>query len=187
MEGRLIVILKVSGKRSHYSSLRSELVMLRDAPAWIGFSGMRKTMLMNQDRSFTRWISPKPSWIRLDIDGSVLPNEDASCGGLIRDDLGNWIKGFTKSLCYHPTTTAELLALTLVQKDHDPNHPLGDIIKKIRCLVMKDWAVTFNHAFRECNKCANWLARQVTRENSDTLFDDIPPPRCRRLMGLDLT
>lgn len=46
-----------------------------------------------------RWENPQVGWIKMNIDGSAIENLGiASCGGILRDEHGHWIKGFTKKI-----------------------------------------------------------------------------------------
>ena len=70
-------------------------------------------MLNNQDRSvrntrFISWTQPPMGWIKLNGDGSVLSNRRASCGGVMRDDSGQFLQGFAVNLGICPITVAEI-------------------------------------------------------------------------------
>lgn len=59
-----------------------------------------------------KWKFPPPSWIKLDVDGSVCEEgSSASCGGILRDDSGKWIVGFSKRIGAANTVEAELWGL----------------------------------------------------------------------------
>ena len=46
-----------------------------------------------------KWNKPPPGWYKLNIDGASLGNPGrAGGGGLIRDNLRNWFKGFSRSI-----------------------------------------------------------------------------------------
>ena len=46
-----------------------------------------------------RWSKPDPGWYKFNTDGSSLSNLGmVGGGGLIWDDSGNWVKGFTRSI-----------------------------------------------------------------------------------------
>ena len=45
------------------------------------------------------WEKPNMDWVKLNTDGSVdVASGTAEGGGLIRDDQGNWIMGFTRKI-----------------------------------------------------------------------------------------
>ena len=44
-----------------------------------------------------RWEKPAVGWKQLDTDGSVFCSFGrVGCGGVVRDEHGNWIVGFTR-------------------------------------------------------------------------------------------
>lgn len=55
-----------------------------------------------------RWIPPDVGWVKVNVDGAVarLSNR-AGCEGVIRDNCGSWIMGFTKTLGQSNPHTAE--------------------------------------------------------------------------------
>ena len=55
-----------------------------------------------------RWNKPPPGWCKLNIDGTTLGNPGKSGGGgIIRDNVGNWIKGFLGSIGFTTSITAK--------------------------------------------------------------------------------
>ena len=59
-----------------------------------------------------RWERPPLGWKKLNTDGSWLRVADrAGCGGLVRDDQGEWIAGFTRYIGSTNSFTAELWGL----------------------------------------------------------------------------
>ncbi|KAI9087829.1 hypothetical protein K1719_030159 [Acacia pycnantha] len=44
------------------------------------------------------WEKPTPGYVRLDVHVSTRDHNPATVGGLIRDDRGRWVRGFTKSI-----------------------------------------------------------------------------------------
>uniref|UniRef100_A0A7N2LDM8 RNase H type-1 domain-containing protein n=1 Tax=Quercus lobata TaxID=97700 RepID=A0A7N2LDM8_QUELO len=54
-----------------------------------------------------RWNKPPPAWCKLNTDGASLGNPGKSRGGIIRDSVGNWIKGFSRSIGITTSITAE--------------------------------------------------------------------------------
>ncbi|KAE8711864.1 hypothetical protein F3Y22_tig00110271pilonHSYRG00204 [Hibiscus syriacus] len=56
------------------------------------------------------WHKPPPGWIALNSDGAVSTSSSiGSIGGLLRDDQGNWLGGFTKPHGITKFSQAELL------------------------------------------------------------------------------
>ena len=56
--------------------------------------------------------SPALGWVKLNTDGSSLGNPgQAGGGGVIRDHVGHWIRGFTRRVGVASSLAAELWAL----------------------------------------------------------------------------
>ena len=106
----------------------------------------------------------------------------ASCGGLIRNALGEYFGGFTANLGSCRTTIAEiwgafyalemawnrgftsiileldsLSAVHLLQGDLDPKHPYGTVIRRVKNLLQRSWLVRIQHIYRESNKAADFM------------------------------
>ncbi|XP_054777328.1 uncharacterized protein LOC129285605 [Prosopis cineraria] len=129
-----------------------------------GLGAMRRDLLSKiNNKNETRWNIPSTRWAKLDVDGSTNFNGIAACGGLIRDDKGNWIKNFSKNLGYQPKIAAEHLgimeglnlcwnakltrvnvysnfveALSLIDCNFIDSHPLSAIITNIKNIIMQD-------------------------------------------------
>lgn len=55
-----------------------------------------------------KWNKPPAGWYKLNTDGASLGNPgSAGEGGLIRDSLGNWVKGFFRSIGRATSMVAE--------------------------------------------------------------------------------
>ena len=54
------------------------------------------------------WKPPPGDWIKINLDGSVFNNNNAACGGLIRDHQGRFLFGFSANLGLCTITFAEL-------------------------------------------------------------------------------
>ena len=68
-------------------------------------SGSRNVVRIGREK-------PQTGWVRLNIDGSATGNPGrAGCGGHIRNDRGEWIEGFSRSLGSSNSFIAELYAL----------------------------------------------------------------------------
>lgn len=59
-----------------------------------------------------RWEKPNPGWVELNTDGSSTASSGTSGGGgLIRDDRGNWVVGFSRKIGKVNSFLAEIWAL----------------------------------------------------------------------------
>ena len=57
------------------------------------------------------------SWIKINTDGSVLNKNNATCGGLIRDHYGCFLRGFSANLGMSTITFAKLYGMFLGLKE----------------------------------------------------------------------
>ncbi|EOY16798.1 Uncharacterized protein TCM_035679 [Theobroma cacao] len=130
------------------------------------------------------WELPKHLYVKLNVDGSARGQpEMATVGGVITDEVGNWLLGFNYKIGISCSLQVELWALywglTLcwdkgfrkVQVESDsllavqkisnqslqPKQNAG-LLKCIRELFQRSWDCTLTHIHREANQCANWMA-----------------------------
>ncbi|KAF7826059.1 ribonuclease H [Senna tora] len=158
------------------------------------------------------WLDPPPSnWYKINTDGSVVGEQGmAGCGGIIRNDQGNWISGFLSFIGSCSVLDAELWGiyrgLVLVKKkglqrvmvECDSKEAIG-LIEKARALrftnnrmVGKIFElstnldrVVFSYSPREANGCANWLARRSLYYSIGVKELDSPPSYLLKLMDRD--
>ena len=135
------------------------------------------------------WERPRRGWWKLNTDGSSLGNPGlAGGGGLIRDEMGSCVVGFSRNIGVTSSFEAELWALRdglsiCVDKNYsaieveldakaiidiflNPNQsssfisPLLDDYRQLASLIPR---IQFKHCFREANRCADHLARKRTK------------------------
>lgn len=58
-----------------------------------------------------RWDPPTDGCLKINVDGSVLFDGAASCGGVVRDSHGRWISGFVNNLRINTITNVELMSI----------------------------------------------------------------------------
>lgn len=60
-----------------------------------------------------RWRPPSEETLKMDVDGSYLPEVDimGGGGGLLRDHAGSWVAGFMSKMCVVSPFLAETMAL----------------------------------------------------------------------------
>ncbi|XP_028755169.1 uncharacterized protein LOC114714593 [Neltuma alba] len=101
--------------------------------------------------------------LRVDVDASAQGNQQATCGGVVRDHRGKWVIGFTRKLGNYLVVAAEILAIkagmevckslnirdfqihsdsleaisTLV-RDSGINHPFRQEIEETRKLIYEE-------------------------------------------------
>ncbi|MCI02465.1 ribonuclease H protein, partial [Trifolium medium] len=110
-------------------------------------------------------MTPRQGWIKCNTDGAqIMHNQQAGCGGVFRDDSGQWLSGFSRKLGSCSTLMAELwgifptlqiaskqgyckillesdsaTAIDLIVKGCPQNHPCAPIISLINRLKMQKW------------------------------------------------
>jgi ribonuclease HI len=138
-----------------------------------------------------QWKCPEKGWISLNTDGAAKSDTTmAGCGGILRNDNGIWITGFSKFLGSTTAYMAEVwglyeglsLARSLgierleVQVDSEAlvkatnKDGMGctmswNIMQKIRDLLKLNWEVRIRHIFREGNRCADALANMGCKQD----------------------
>ena len=131
-----------------------------------------------------RWEKPCNRWLKLNTDGSSLGNPGlASGGGLLRDENGSWIGGFSRRIGIANSFTAELWALrdglllcrqlnvqaVAIELDASAivdafthqsaaNTIVSSIMEDCKLLMNQIPQASISHVYREANKSADWLA-----------------------------
>ena len=124
----------------------------------------------------------------------------AAGGGLIRDDRGNWVVGFTRKLgkinsftaetwvlcdgllvCYQlklPVVIVELDAKALVDALSNPsysNSVISPLFDDCKLLASQIPHIRFRHIYRKANKSADRLAFFGLSQLPDFVFHSTPP------------
>ncbi|MED6199315.1 hypothetical protein PIB30_119166 [Stylosanthes scabra] len=147
-------------------------------------------------------------WVKMNTDGAVKVDKTlAGCGGIISSHKGEWVAGFISNLTYCHSTQAELMGILKglemawsleirrleveadskdviesINDTHQDSTCHNYILKQIRSYKDRSWQITFNHIFREANKCANWLANEGTKSGNGFTFFDISPPGLQKII-----
>ncbi|KAF7811082.1 cytochrome P450 89A2-like [Senna tora] len=156
---------------------------------------------LSEKLEFTVVMANPLQWVKINVDGAAKTNDSLiSCGGVIRDNNGSWILGFTRSLGSGSALLAEiwgillditkgldrgfgniiiesdsLAAVHLVNKECNPDHPLRDIITKIHRLMSQAQNVKVVHVYREANRLANALASYASSmSDRESIFENVP-------------
>ena len=140
-----------------------------------------------------RWERPPLGWKKLNTDGSWLRGADrAGCGGIVRDDQGEWIAGFAKHIGSTNSFTTELWGLReglllccnlniealvveldaqavveVLKKNAYVNNVVSPILGDCRNLAARFQQIQFKHCYRQANRCADLLARMGAIQESD--------------------
>ena len=132
-----------------------------------------------------QWTRPAIGSIKVNVDGSRSKNPSrAGFGGLLRDNVGDWIFGFSGFLGDRDILFAELASIKagllaawqlnyrdvsvetdsieawrLVTSPHQPFHLCGSLLANIKSLLGRLWKVEVVHILREANYCADMMAK----------------------------
>ena len=149
----------------------------------------------------TKWEKPAMGWKKLKTDGSVLGSVgQVGCGGVVRDDCGNWLAGCTRhigatdsfaaelwglrdglSLCRSLNITClvvELDAQTVVDVLRNysyDNRIISPIMDDCRQLVLCFQQIQIKHCYRQANRCADLLAKMGVEQEIEFLNLLSPP------------
>ena len=151
--------------------------------------------------------------MKLNTDGSSLGNPGiAGGGGLIRDDYGRWIVGFSRRIGVTSCFLAELWALrdglrlcvsrkfhaveveidakAIVDALNNPRYSnlfVSAIMDDCRTLFSQIPRTCFRHCYREMNRCADALARKGGCQAAGFLIFESPPVDISSLVDFDLS
>ncbi|KAE8694600.1 hypothetical protein F3Y22_tig00110777pilonHSYRG00077 [Hibiscus syriacus] len=163
---------------------------------WITWSTSGSTSLEslfggsgNIETILSKWRKPMHGCFKLNTDGAIhIGTMEVACGGVIRDHIGAWVAGFSRSLGRCTAFQAELwnvkegleIAWNMVVRvlnmeldnqevatrlnlDPQLNEPL--LIKRIRGVLCRQWKTTINYIPRESNKLVDSLAGLGRKRN----------------------
>jgi len=176
--------------------------------AYIGINGKQA---MNRRNIQVRWIKPPLSWYKLNSDGSSLGNPGrVGGGGLIRDDKGDWIKGYVRNIGHNTSIDAELwavrdglglcsalklptviieldakLIVDLLQKEDGHQNCIGALVSDCKSELGAIPMVQIQHCYQEVNKCADALARRGALLSQDFVVFLDPLVEVSLLLSLD--
>ena len=160
-----------------------------------------------------KWSKPLPGWHKLNTDGVSLGNQSKACsGGLIRDNEGRWIRGYSRSIGHMTSVMAELWALRdglnlafqlgirwleveldakviveMLNNANSTNIKFSPLVFYYRSLIARFTQVRVAHVYREVNKCADFLAKKgcCMRENF-VIFEVSPSDELDKLLVSDV-
>ncbi|GAU35798.1 hypothetical protein TSUD_155730 [Trifolium subterraneum] len=159
------------------------------------------------------WIPPMALCLKLNVDGSSFGNPGrASFGGLIRNDIGDMMHGFSGSCGHASNLLAEFYAILkglqlawdlgfctiilesdsksaidLILEDDNNFHPHAIVLGQIRILRARNWSLSFSHTLREENECADWLAKHGVQSDVNLKLWVSPPPQIAHVLLADAT
>ncbi|KAK6934581.1 Ribonuclease H domain [Dillenia turbinata] len=145
---------------------------------------VKKNWSMSRTRElWVSWNPPKGGIIKINTDGSVNPDGHAAAGGVLRNDKGDWLAGFSMNVDMCSVIAAELwgvkdglqlaiergpkdielevdslVVFSLLRDNSNLDHPVSALIRCCQSLMTVANVVEFSHTFREGNRCADLLA-----------------------------
>ncbi|KAL0016329.1 hypothetical protein SO802_003398 [Lithocarpus litseifolius] len=148
------------------------------------------------------WERPPRGWVKLNTDGSSLgnPGTAGGGGGIIHDDSGHWLTGFSQRIGITSSFMAELWALrdglkccvdrsfeaVVVELDaravidtfsnlNSPNLAGCSLVDDCRWLLTQIPQVTIRHCYREANRYLTKNHHQITNPiNKDAAMPTTP-------------
>lgn len=144
------------------------------------------------------WEKPQTGWARLNIDRAAIGNPGrVGCGGLIRNDRGEWMGVFSRSLgCSNRFIAKMQLNVVDIQLDanaivqllsnpFDANICAMPLPNDRRQLISQIAQARIGHCFREANSCADLLARIRTNQDRTFVLYHDPPMDLLQLLSSD--
>ena len=175
------------------------------------YIGINAKQTSNRRQIAVSWCFPPPSWFKLNSDGSSLGNSGkAGGGGLIRNDRGEWLKGYARNVGYSTSVAVELWALhdglrlcialkllamiieldaklivDLLQKSDGHRNCIDALVSDCKTELENIPRVQINHCYYEANKCADALARRGAMLSQDFVIFLDAPADVSLLLSLD--
>ena len=199
----------IFGKATIHKDLKAKALAKAFEMAYLGIIEKHK---QTKTKIQVRWLPPSLDWVKVNFDGSSMGNPGlARGGGLIRNQEGEWVKGYVRVIGCATSVAAELWALRdgirlcislkllvvvfeldaklvvdLLKKDMEKSNGIdvlvADCIEGLKEISM----VRIQHCYRETNKCTDALARRGALMDQDFTIFFIPPPDVVILLNLDL-
>ena len=143
---------------------------------------------------------PSEGWCKLNTDGVASGNSGlVGCGGIVRDEHGGWLVGFSRQIGITTSFVAELWGLRdglmmcnnlnrfalVVEVDYE-NNIVFLVLDDCKQLISRFSRIKFNHCYHQSNCCADVLAKVVVGQNFDYIYFECPPVDIRRVFEDDL-
>ena len=78
----------------------------------MAYLGITEKHMKTRTRIQVRWLPPPINWLKLKSDGSSMGNPRiAGGGGLIRNEIGEWVRGYARAIGCATSVAAKLWAL----------------------------------------------------------------------------
>ena len=148
-----------------------------------------------------KWEKPPIGWKKLNTDGSTIGGmERVGCGGVVRDEHGKWVAGFTRHIGITNIFAAELWGLRdglllcrilniscliveidakvivdVMKNSAYVNQIISPILDDCRQLMTGFQQVQLKHCYRQANRCADLMARLGANQEQDYMLFSSPP------------
>ena len=165
----------------NHQDLKAETLAKATEFLYLGINGKQ---VRTKQKIQVRWLCPPPNWFKLNTDGTSLGNPGlAGGGGLIRNEKGDWVKGFARVIGTTTSVAAELwalrdgirlcialklqvvvielgskLAVDLLKKELNNPNDIDVLVADCRNCLRNIPIVRIQHCYREGNKCVDALA-----------------------------
>ena len=136
----------------------------------------------------------------------------AGGGGILRDETGAWLLGFSRIIGITSSFMAELWAvrdglslcilrnsqvveiemdtkaiLDVLANPNQTNTIISSIVDDCKLLITRIPQVQFKHCYREANRCVDGLARVGGQQDSDLIVYVCPPVEIQSFIDFDLS
>lgn len=170
-----------------------------------------RALLSNSGKSSERncWKPPLMGWVTINTDACFKThNELAGCGGVLRDDNGDWVTGFSCTVRVENSAEVECWALlkalqwawtmgyksvcfqtdakNIVEWIENPVElcgPIRSAIEACKDWFKKDWRTNLLYIPREHNKVADSIATIARNKRCEWVEFKEPPEECRRFLA----
>ncbi|XP_019152396.1 PREDICTED: uncharacterized protein LOC109149189 [Ipomoea nil] len=147
------------------------------------------------------WRPPNEGWIKVNTDGCARTKGHSACGGVLRNNEGQYIGGFSKKIGTCSALEAEVWgiyvgiqkawelgyrkvmfetdcskAINLINGAEDYDGTAKNLVQLCRDAKTRNWEISFTYAPREQNKVADMLANQAYTQG-DVFNWFVSPPR----------
>ncbi|GAU18650.1 hypothetical protein TSUD_124830 [Trifolium subterraneum] len=123
----------------------------------------------------------------VNTDGAKKGMHNYGCGGIIRDNGGNWICGFAKGLGVCSVELEAKVVVNMLKKEVGVPAEGWSLCKRIWRPLEHDWKVLICHIYRETNVCADMLAHVGCELGSTMMFYELCPTQIARFVIADAT
>ncbi|KAF7826966.1 putative ribonuclease H protein At1g65750 family [Senna tora] len=134
------------------------------------------------------WERPELGWLKINVDGASSRDnfEMAACGGVVRNECGDFVLGETFGVGKVVIEMDSLVACEMIKAPIVDTHPCSALIRGIhsRCNGVRE--VVFRHVYREANRAADAMPSYAYRMNRGLMFHSSPPAEVVSVLNDDM-